>query len=60
MTSKGVANVWSHPIDGGPDKQLTNFKNDQMFNFKWSPGGKSLVMARGSVMADIVLIHDFR
>jgi Tol biopolymer transport system component len=59
-TSKGVANVWGHPIDGGPDKQLTNFKNDQLFNFKWSPDGKSLVMARGNVMADIVLIHDFR
>ncbi len=60
LTNKGAANVWSRPLDGGPDKQLTNFKNDLMFNFKWSPDGKSLVMARGSVMADIVLIHDFR
>ena len=60
LTTRGVANVWIRPLDGGPDKQLTNFKNDQMFNFKWSPDGKSLVMARGSVLADIVLIHDFR
>jgi len=60
LRSKGVANVWSRPLDGGPDKQLTNFRNDDMFNFKWSPDGKSLVMARGSVLADIVLIKDFR
>lgn len=60
LKSKGVTNVWSHPIDGGPDKQLTNFKNDEVFNSRWSPDGKGLVMARGNVMADMVLIRDFR
>jgi len=60
VLNKGVANVWSHPVDGGPEKQLTNFKNDLMFNFKWAPDGKSMIMARGSVISDVVLIHDFR
>jgi Tol biopolymer transport system component len=60
VTGKGVANVWSHPLDGGPDKPVTNFKNDLMFNFKWAPNGRDLIMARGSRISDMVLIHDFR
>ena len=59
-TANGVANVWSRPLEGGPEKQLTNFKTDVIFNFKWSPDGRSLVMARGSVLSDLVLIRDFR
>ena len=43
LTSKGVTNIWSYPLDGGQAKQLTDFKNDQIFNFRWSPDGKSLV-----------------
>jgi Tol biopolymer transport system component len=60
VVKKGVSNVWSLPIDGGPPKQLTNFKNDLMFNFKWAPNGKDMIMARGSRITDVVLIHDFR
>lgn len=60
LTSKGVSNIWSRPLDGGTDKQLTNFKNDRMFNFKWSFDGKNLVMARGTVLADVVLVRGFR
>ena len=59
-TVNGVGNVWSRPIDGGPDKQITNFKTDVIFNFKWSPDGRSLVIARGSVLSDLMLIRDFR
>ena len=60
LTSKGVGNVWNQPLEGGQPKQLTDFKNDQIFNFKWSPDGKSVVMSRGTVMADMVLIRDFK
>ena len=59
-TIKGVTNVWSFPLDGSPAKQLTDFKNDRIFTFNWTPDGKSLVMARGTLMADVVLISDFR
>jgi Tol biopolymer transport system component len=58
VVSKGVANVWNFPIDGGQPRQVTNFKNDLMFNFKWAP--KDLIMARGSLISDVVLIRDFR
>ncbi len=60
VMSKGVGNVWNMPLDGGPAKQLTSFKNDIMFNFKWGLDGKSMVMARGGVISDVVLIRDFR
>ena len=60
LTNKGVTNIWSYPLNGGQPKQLTDFKNDQIFNFRWSPDGKSLVVARGTVMADMIMIRDFR
>jgi Tol biopolymer transport system component len=60
LTTKGVTNIWRYPLDGGQPKQLTDFKNDQIFNFRWSPDGKSLVLSRGTVMADVVMIRDFR
>jgi Tol biopolymer transport system component len=60
VTTKGVGNVWSYPVDGGPIKQITDFRNDQVFNFRWSPDGKALVFARGSEISDVVLIRDFR
>ena len=60
VANKGVANIWSYPLDGGKPKQLTDFKNDRIFNFKWSPDGKSMVAARGTVLGDLVMIRDFR
>jgi serine/threonine protein kinase/Tol biopolymer transport system component len=54
----GVSNIWSQPIDGSAAKQLTNFKADQVFGFDVSRDGKSLVLARGTVSNDVVLIAD--
>jgi len=55
----GVVNLWSFPLDGTPSKQLTNFKTEETFDFDWSPDG-SLVLARGPVTSDVVLISNFR
>ncbi|PYV61361.1 MAG: hypothetical protein DMG97_43380 [Acidobacteria bacterium] len=60
VTSAGVSNIWSQPIDGGAPKQLTNFKSDQMFWFDWSRDGKQLAVSRGTVTSDVVLISNFR
>jgi serine/threonine protein kinase len=57
-TTGGVSNIWSQPLDGGPPKQLTDFKSDSMFSFGWSRDGKQLVYARGAVTSDVVLIRD--
>ena len=53
-------NIWSQPLDGGEPVQLTDFQGDQIFNFDYSPDGKWLAAARGSVTSDVVLISDVR
>jgi len=59
VESRGdVSNIWSQPIDGGPPKQLTNFKSDLIFSYDWSRDGKKLALARGSRIRDVVLIRD--
>ena len=53
-------NVWAQPIDGGPPRQLTDFKSDQTFYFDWSRDGKQLALARGTQTSDVVMITDFK
>ncbi|HEV2863293.1 MAG TPA: winged helix-turn-helix domain-containing protein [Pyrinomonadaceae bacterium] len=53
----GVSNVWLQPLDGGPQKQLTNFTSETIFRFAWSPDGKMIVAERGTETGDIVLIN---
>jgi eukaryotic-like serine/threonine-protein kinase len=53
-------NVWSQPVDGGRPVQLTDLQGDRIFNFDYSPDGKRLAVARGSVTNDAVLISDSR
>ena len=57
--SSGIFNVWSTPLDGGPRKQLTNFKSDFVNSFSISRDGK-IVAYRFSATRDIVLIKGFR
>jgi serine/threonine protein kinase/Tol biopolymer transport system component len=59
-TRNGVTDIWSQPVDGGPPKQLTDFKSDIIFRFDWSRDGKRLVLARGNVSSDVVLISDLK
>ena len=59
-TRGGVSNIWSQSVDGGPPKQLTNFKSDLIFWFDWSRDGKQLALSRGTVNSDVVLINESR
>jgi len=56
---KGVGNLWNQPVSGGPPKQLTNFKSEEIFNFAWSRDGR-LVLSRGTEPHDVVMISNFR
>ena len=56
----GVSNIWSQPLDGGKPVQLTDFKMDRIFAFDWSRDGKQLLLARGTISNDVVLISDFK
>ena len=57
----GVWNVWSQPVDGGPAKQITDFTTrGWMFGLGWSRDGRQLVVARGPVTNDAVLVSNLR
>jgi eukaryotic-like serine/threonine-protein kinase len=52
----GIQNIWSQPLDGGPPKQVTDFKSDPLWAFAWSLDGKQLACVRGTLPSDVVLI----
>jgi hypothetical protein len=41
-------------------RQLTKFKSDLILRFDWSRDGKRLVLARGTLSSDVVLISDVK
>ncbi|MGI8836909.1 MAG: protein kinase domain-containing protein [Pyrinomonadaceae bacterium] len=55
-----ISNVWSQPIDGGPPKQLTDFKSHHIDYFDWSRDGRHLALVRDTGSSDVVMISDFR
>ena len=55
-----VSNLWSISLDGGKERQLTNWPSEQIFWFAWSRDGKQLAVARGHLSFDLLLIKDFR
>ena len=57
-TNNNVTNLWSQPLDGGPAKQVTDFKDSLMSGFAWSRDGKNLACARGIQLRDAVLISE--
>lgn len=56
----GVDNVWLQPLGGGSSKQLTHFTEGKIFSFDLSRDGKALVLSRGSVVQDAVLVRGYR
>jgi eukaryotic-like serine/threonine-protein kinase len=53
-----VDNIWLQPLDGKPGRQITNFKVDQIYKFSWSPNGTKLLVGRGHVDSDVILLRD--
>jgi len=60
MTRNGVSNLWEQPLAGGDPKQLTNFASGDIFDFDWSADHKRLLLTRGSLSSDVVLLRNFR
>jgi serine/threonine protein kinase len=59
VTSRGVSNIWIQPISGTPVRQLTDFRDSQIFNFAWSLNTKQLAFVRGAETKDLFLLTDF-
>lgn len=55
----GIDNIWSQSIDGGPPKQVTNFKENRIFSFDWSRDGR-LLASRGVQTNDVILLSETR
>jgi eukaryotic-like serine/threonine-protein kinase len=60
LDKQGVSNIWTQPLDGGPPKQLTDFRSDLIYNFAWSADGQQLALARGTRNQDVVLIRSLQ
>jgi hypothetical protein len=41
VREKGTDNLWRHPLDGSPGRQLTNFQADWTRAYEFSPDGRT-------------------
>jgi Tol biopolymer transport system component len=60
MTQNEAANIWEQPLAGGKPKQLTRFTTGQIFDFNWSLDHTRLLLTRGNVSSDAILLGKLR
>ena len=60
IQQNGVDDLWMQPLDGGPGRQITNFKSGMIQIFRWSPNGKSIGVLNERDENDVVLLRDTR
>ena len=58
VEENGVDNIWIQPLDGSKGRRLTSFESEQLFDFRWSPDGKSLGVLRYHTDSDVILLQD--
>ena len=58
IRDKGVDNIFVQPLDGTPGQQITNFADENIVKFRWSPDGKTLAVLRTHNTSDVVLLHE--
>jgi eukaryotic-like serine/threonine-protein kinase len=51
-------NLWQQPLDGSAGKQLTSFKTEHIWDYRWSADGSKLGLVRGHTDSDVVLIRN--
>ena len=56
----GVGNIFVQDIRGGAPRQVTRFDSGQVLAYDFSSDAKSIVVAHGEAVRDLVLIRDFR
>jgi Tol biopolymer transport system component/DNA-binding winged helix-turn-helix (wHTH) protein len=52
-----ASSLWRQPLSGGERQKLLDFP-DRVFTFAWSTDGKNLVVARGKMESDAILISN--
>ncbi|HKV80239.1 MAG TPA: winged helix-turn-helix domain-containing protein [Candidatus Sulfotelmatobacter sp.] len=58
LTQNGTSNLWEQPVAGGAPKQITRFTSGLIFDFNWTADGKQLLLTRGSVSSDVILLNN--
>jgi len=56
--AKGVSNLKSYNLDDESTKQLTSFRDDEIFAYAWSPDNKQLACQRGAEVNDVITINN--
>jgi serine/threonine protein kinase/Tol biopolymer transport system component len=61
MRDKNHSNIRVQPLNGSPERRLTNLTSDSISNFSWSLDGKQIAYSRSKDWSyDIVLIENLR
>ena len=60
LRSGKATNLWEQSLRGGRPKQLTNFIAGEVSSFSWSSDHQRLLLTRGNITSDVVLLHNFR
>ena len=55
-----IYNLWRQDIAGGEPKQFTDFTADVIFNFTFARDGKHLLVSRGKVANNAVMLKNFK
>jgi Tol biopolymer transport system component len=58
IRDQGVDNIFVQPFDGSSGHPITNFTTEQIAEFRWSPDGKTLAVARVQRSSDVVLLQE--
>jgi Tol biopolymer transport system component len=60
LTRAGATNIWEQPLAGGEPNQLTKFTSGLIFDFNWSSDHTKLLLTRGSISTDVILMSNLR
>ena len=55
-SSSGASNIWIQPLNGGPFRKLTDFKEAEITSFAWLDGERQIVLVRDTRVYVPVLV----
>lgn len=58
LTMNGATNIWQQPLAAGKLKQITKFGSGQIFSFNWTSNHRRLLLCRGDVADEVVLLSN--
>jgi len=55
QTRSGISNIWAYNLDRGTARQLTHFREEEIWSQAWSQDGRRLALVRGTSSSDAFL-----